>query len=277
MVWNIQEQVRVRVSDCGYIKQVATRVRAMSSCFAGAQSSSSAALRQQISDLTKQLAAAKQPLRRQAKAEKRRPRPRGLTKHQEHLVSGIYVLSEYDARVAASKLVSLHPQGDSLSLEEAERLVEDIFVSLPDGFAADVCNPSDKAWKLVNKAAHAYLAGHKTVCWVERQNVMHGVAPTSTAVRDHFEDVLREARGQGAEVAVSNMTKPCARIWAARWCRRWGVRRGTLQKVEPLDATVIRAKVPCLWFRRWNLSVKFLIFGVQFSYPFSGPTFFYHM
>lgn len=167
-------------------------------------------------------------------------RPRGLTARAEQVVGGIYVLSNYNRCLAAQKLIALHSaKSPCPSLLQAERLVEDIFMALPDDFAAHIHYPEGMAMQHVATEVRRYVAEAKTRDWVEQQNKEHGVAPTSLDARAQYEAALSSAGQDGGTL----LSPRSARKWTRRWQRRWGVMRGKLRKQEPLDPKLVSDKV----------------------------------
>ena len=123
----------------------------------------------------------------------------------------------------------------SLSFAEAERTVEDIFLTMPDDFPTKVWDPLDAAMKRICSAAHSFLAEFATFEWVANQNEEHGVAPSSVAARTQYEESLGIA-------GLASTSCKSARRWVRRWRRRWPVTRGKLQVAEPLAPGEIEAK-----------------------------------
>ena len=76
------------------------------------------------------------------------------------------------------------------SLTQAERLAEDIYLSMPGDFSAHVWNPPDAALRRLCSAAHAFLPEHAMFSWVEKQNVEYGVTPGSFAARSKHEEFV---------------------------------------------------------------------------------------
>ena len=162
-------------------------------------------------------------------------KPFSLTPTAERLVVGVYVLSDYNTTQAAQKLMSFKSTGASCStLLEAERLVEDIFMSMPDDFVANILCAEDPATKRIAAAARSYIAESRTVDWVEQQNLARGIAPSSVAARIQFEELSHAHAPASSSIGLRG-----ARQWARRWSRRWAVKRGNLHRQEPLDTQVL--------------------------------------
>ena len=200
-------------------------------------------LRERRKQLSKQIAAVKA-----AGAGMRRKLRRrgnfGITQYQERLVSTIYVLSNCTSRPAAHKLLQLRSSEQVPdSLTQAERLAEDIYLSMPEDFSAHVWNPPDAAMKRLCSAAHAFLAEHAMFSWVERQNVEHGVTPGSVAARSKYEEFMLHGAITKLLPGDPLISNKHARQWVRRWRRRWPVKRGKIQKAEPLAPGEVEAKV----------------------------------
>jgi len=163
-----------------------------------------------------------------------------LTRHGKQLVASIYVLSDFDTTLAAQKLIALHstakPPPD---LGQAKRLVEDLFISMPDNFIELMYGQLDRSTQRVVASARAYLAEAATRDWVEKQNRQHGVAPRYAMARAQYDRVLREnSHGERAEVTAKS-----ARQWVKRWRKRWGVKRGRLKTSDVLSPGLLVDKV----------------------------------
>ena len=198
-------------------------------------------LRQQCKELTENIAMASRPKKLAAHASKRRPRAFGITPRQERLVSAVYVLDECKVDAAVQRLISLHPDGaNALSFAQAERLVEDIFLKMPENFAADIWEPPDAAMRRLCNAARKFLAQSKVFGWVEGQNLDHGVAPSSVDVKDKYDEFMLP---DSAAAASDQSSRSTLKQWARRWSRRWGVKRGKILQAEPLDPGHIADKV----------------------------------
>ena len=216
---------------------------AMSAFDVGAPPSSMVqSLREHRKELSKQigvLRAADEVMRRKS----RRRGCFGITQYQERLVSTIYVLSNCSSRPAAHKLLQLRSSETvPLSLAQAEQLAEDIFLSMPEHFSAHVWNPPDTAMRCLCSAAHGFLAEHEMFSWVEMQNVEHGVAPGSVAARSKYEEFMLHGVTTKLLPGDPSISSKHARQWVRRWRRRWQVKRGKIQKVEPLQPGEIEAK-----------------------------------
>ena len=152
------------------------------------------ALREQRADISKQIAQSRVAADRRKLNERRRPKTFGITEYQERLVSAIYILSGCKSLPAAHKFMHLQTgEAKSLGLAQAERTVEDIFLTMPDDFPTKVWDPLDAARKRICSAAHSFLAEFATFEWVAKQNEEHGVAPSSVAARTQYEKSLDTA------------------------------------------------------------------------------------
>lgn len=131
-------------------------------------------------------------------------------------------------------------------------MVEDMFLRQSDDFVMSVAHPSDDSTKKTLAQAQSFIADHEVFCWVETQNVTHGVAPSSVAARVKFE----EARSK-LGLAVGEVTPKHARQWARRRRRRWPVKRGSLKRSEPISAEDAIGKATLQWVHRPTFSVIF--------------------
>ena len=215
-------------------------------------------------------------------------RPFGLTPYREQLVAAIYVLSEFDTSLAAQKLISLRSTSEpSPNLGQARRLVEDVFISMPENFAELLYGPPpDLYTQRLVAAARAYIAEAATRDWVEKQNEQHGDALHYASARAQYEPALSSCSG----APQAEVTAKSARQWVKRWRRRWGVKRGKLKTRDVLSPGLLVDKVAWLSFmdRRflheelWNrgpvfepafrahLLIPYKAKGLKRG-PFSGP------
>ena len=182
------------------------------------------------------------------KAAKRREQRRaqrcldGIPAGTARLVAAVFALTDYDADMAGRVLLSLGVAAWPVQdLDRAKRAVEDAFIRQPDDFAATMQTPpdNDHASKRLAATARRLIGEAKTRDWVERQNLDHGVAPSSLRARAYFDTVHNDGNQGDAFVSPKH-----ARQWARRWGRRWGVKRGKVHRQEPLDHEAIAAKEP---------------------------------
>ena len=165
-------------------------------------------------------------------------RASSLTPAAERLVMAVYVLSNYNSSIAGKLLLSYGKTHlADASLQEAERAVENMFMSFPDDVAQTLSYPEDAAHARTATAAKRYIAEHGVASWVEKQNVQHGVAPGSLSARRQYEEQLRSSN-----VTSASLGARAARRWVQRWRRRWGIRRGKIVRQAPLDAETVVSK-----------------------------------
>ena len=221
------------------------------------------------------LSAAVKQVQGKKKLEKRKVqrrhqrRPDGITAVTARLVAAVFALSNYDADLAAKVLLS-HGVADwpVKDLDRAKRTVEDAFLRQPDDFAATMQTPPDNnhVTRRLAETARRLIGEAKTRDWVQKQNVDHGVAPSSLSARAYFDTVYKDGdRGDAF------MSPKHARQWARRWGRRWGVKHGRVHRQEPLDREAITAKEPWIEIQKGN--DRFCVFYVSICRPSFGPVF----
>ena len=200
-------------------------------------------------------------LRKQAVNAQRSSKNTGvMTHHQQRVAAAVYVLSRHDVKLAGEKVLT-YPcsKGFGTTQQQAERMVEDVFTSLPDGFSSSLDDPVDAATSRIVQEAKKFIAESGTDDWVEGQNLQQGVAPSSSAARRQYESLLRQ---DGVSVAQVHGRS------ARRWAQRWRAKRGKSRRQERVEPEAIRGKVS------WNglVCARFFVkFAVLFSGPFSGP------
>jgi hypothetical protein len=196
----------------------------------------------------------------------------GYTQFASRSVVAVYMLSEYDEALAAKKLLSFCRVGSPVPCnQEAECLVKDMVVAMPDAFIESRFDPHGSVAERLVSSAKRYIAEAKTVEWVAVQNMQHGVAPSSLGARAEFDRMhLLDDSPTAAKTA---------RQWARRWKRRWCVSRGRLRREEPMTKGTVTGKVS--WTAISNeklvhhLRSFFASNAAHFSCPFSGQWFYY--
>ena len=147
-----------------------------------------------------------------------RPGPLNLTHHAQQVIVAVCALSWYDTTVAAQKLLTYKSVSQAgTTLEQARRVVEDLFQQLPDGFSADVERPDTADMRRIATAAKRFIAESERQRWVEQQNLCQGVAPGSVVARDQYEQSLARHGVVPAAIPAKG-----ARQWIRRWCTRMG-------------------------------------------------------
>ena len=162
-----------------------------------------------------------------------------------HAVLIIYGLAEYNAAPAVKFLASSGRKRHwpAKSEEELAALVEDLFLQTdPDDFAAlvDSGAPSDPG---AMQVAVGVVQEWRLAAWTQCLNYTKGVAPRTEALLRQFEKSrlgLPEAVRPAYRGAVEH---PPARVWAARWRRRWGGFYGQLRVREAISVEEMRNKV----------------------------------
>lgn len=118
------------------------------------------ALRGQLRSVQAALA----PLRKSAadaSRQQKKYRPQGLSPYEEPLVVAVYIFSSFNTSLAASKWLAIRKSSsEALSDLQAERLVEDFYIKLPDNFTADLHYPPNAAMQRLAAAARTYIAEH---------------------------------------------------------------------------------------------------------------------
>ena len=160
----------------------------------------------------------------------------GLSCHSERKVLAVYALSNWDLSLAlrAAQRLSRLPQcsaafptSDFVRALFRNHNWED-FVMLHDEGSA--------LWGPARKFARQFLLEHDAWCWVKRQNLSQGVAPSAADVFHYYENKALQVEpcGQPRRRTVNK--------WAARWRARWGVRRACLRSADTVDPSILRDK-----------------------------------
>ena len=184
----------------------------------------------------------------------------GYTEFAAKSAVAVYVLSDGNSSTAARKLLTFRRvSSPDPSLQQAERLVEDMVIASPDAFMKTLYDAQSSRDKRLVSSALRFVAEARTVTWVANQNEKHGVAPSSVQARDEFDRLMGVPGGD-------DVSKRCARQWVRRWKRRWPVKRGRLRTEEPLTAEAITGKVPWLAFPPFQLQLP------DFKFSFESGT-----
>lgn len=160
----------------------------------------------------------------------------GLSCHSERKVLAVYALSNWDLSLAlrAAQRLSRLPQcsaafptSDFVRALFRNHNWEDFLMLHDEGSAL---------WGPARKFARQFLLEHDVWCWVKRQNLSQGVAPSAADVFHYYENKALQVEpcGQPRRRTVNK--------WAARWRARWGVRRACLRSADTVDPSILRDK-----------------------------------
>ena len=207
------------------------------------------ALRKQHEDLNAALAASRRELRK-TRAQARRARASDeaawkLGSGIVHAVLIMYGLARYNVSPAVKFLAgsARKRHWPSKSDEELGVFVEDLFLqSDPAEFDAlqDTEAPSDP---VAMKLAVDVVQEWRLAAWTQDLNYTKGVAPRTEAVLRQLEQA-RQALPEAVRPAHrGDVYHPPARVWAARWRKRWGGRHGRLRVREAIPVDDMRSKV----------------------------------
>jgi hypothetical protein len=198
-------------------------------------------------------------LNRARDQRRRESRPQangGFTQFVSSIAIAIYVLSR-SAAAAALYLsrqrrhpVPLELDGDGAELDT---LVErwHLQVDLEEITAVDF--PETPFHQRVRAAADRFLAEKAVVHWIGDANAK-GVAPSVADVADCFRRCLRQD-GDEADLSTRGRSQ---RSWAARFRKRWSLRRRRLRAKEPLSEERKIAKVRAFAFALVRLMFVFV-------------------
>ena len=78
--------------------------------------------------------------------------------------------------------------------------------------------------------------------WVECANLRQGVAPSTAAVLDQHERARLALPERVRPLARGVASQGKARVWAARWRQRWGLRHGSIPARDALLVQEMRKK-----------------------------------
>ena len=160
----------------------------------------------------------------------------GLSFHSERKVLAVYALSNWDLSLAlraAQRLSRLplcsaaFPTSDFVRALFRNHNWEDFLMLHDEGSAL---------WGPARKFARQFLLEHDAWCWVKRQNLSQGVAPSAADVFHYYENKALQVEpcGQPRRRTVNK--------WAARGRARWGVRRACLRSADTVDPSILRDK-----------------------------------
>ena len=202
-----------------------------------------ASRRKEISSQLKRLAAS------QAVAAKRR-RLSGFTSAEQDFALRLYVLASHDAKVPIfflkDKQVTRTAGNYAILSDEALKLLlEDWFVLLPEDVLAAIHNPVLPQAKKLNDRAMTVLHEHRLRMWVLQQNILKGLAPTTSTMNIRFDAIT----SGGAEYEMDDpatrgdVSASRNRMWSLRFRSRWGIHLGKVQSRDRMDTGDLTQKV----------------------------------
>ena len=202
-----------------------------------------ASRKKEISSQLKRLAAS------QAVAAKRR-RLTGFTCAEQDFALRLYVLASHDAKVPIfflkeKQITRTAGNYAILSDEALKLLLEDWFVLLPEDVLAAIHNPVLPQAKKLNDRAMTVLHEHRLRMWVLQQNILKGLAPTTSTMNIRFDAIT----SGGAEYEMDDpatrgdVSVSRNRMWSLRFRSRWGIHLGKVQSRDRMDTGDLTQKV----------------------------------
>ena len=123
-------------------------------------------------------------------------------------------------------------------------LIADIKVpilNLIDDFTdlCDEANPKDPG---AMRAAMKFWQEWSLAAWVEHSNFTKGVAPSTAAVLDRYEELRVDVPEAVRPAARGVVAQGKARAWAFRTRKRWGLVHGSIPTREDMPVEELRQK-----------------------------------
>ena len=185
----------------------------------------------------------------QALAAKRR-RFNGFTCVEQDFALRLYVLAAHDVKVPVfflkEKQVTRTGGNYAILSDDALKIVlEDWFTSLPEDELAAIHHPVLPQQKKLNDRAMTFLHEHRLRLWVLEQNVLKGLAPTTSTMNIRFDSIT----SGGAEYEMDDpatrgdVSVSCNRMWSLRFRSRWGIQRGKVPSRDRMDTGDLTQKV----------------------------------
>ena len=140
-----------------------------------------------------------------------------------------------------------HRQWPERSEDELRAIVEDSFLRATshqaglDEFAAllDTSSPSDpRAMQVALRVVQEW----RLVAWTRSLNYDKGVSLSTEAVLQRLEQARLSLPEAARPAPRGTVDQGAARIWAARWRRRWGGRHGQIRAREAISLDDMRSK-----------------------------------
>lgn len=160
-----------------------------------------------------------------------------LPENQENIALLIYSLANYNAGPAAHFLEQYlrATYKHTLAMDVLCKQVEELFVNCDETQLAADCDAVHTSRPLLLAKAQKFLAEWRMYTYVERQNLHHGVAPTTQMLleRKHFEQ-WGPQRG-AVEIMEHHAGNWKGRRWALRWRTRWQIRIKSLRAMEDIS------------------------------------------
>ena len=202
-----------------------------------------ASRKKEISSQLKRLAAS------QAMAAKRR-RLSGFTFVEQTFAVRLYVLAATDAKVPIlflkEKQVSRTAGKYAILSDEALKLLlEEWFDLLAEDELAAIRNPVLPQQKKLHDRAMTFLHEHRLRLWVLEQNILKGLAPTTSTMNIRFDAITSggaeyemDDRATRGDVSLSRN-----RMWSLRFRSRWDIHLGKVQSRDRMDTADLTEKV----------------------------------
>ena len=185
----------------------------------------------------------------QAMAAKRR-RFSGFTCVEQDVALRLYVLAAHDVKVPVfflkEKQVTRTGGNYAILSDDALKIVlEDWFTSLPEDELAAIHHPVLPQQKKLNDRAMTFLHEHRLRIWVLEQNVLKGLAPTTSTMNIRFDSIT----SGGAEYEMDDpatrgdVSLSRNRMWSLRFRSRWDIQLGKVQSRDRMDTADLIGKV----------------------------------
>jgi hypothetical protein len=202
----------------------------------------------ELSSQLKRLAAA------QAVSAKRR-RLSGFTHAEQTFAVRLYVLAAHDVKIPIlflkeKQITRTAGNYPILSDDALKLLVEDWFVLLTEDELSTLHNPVLPQQKKLHDRATKFVHEHRLRLWVLQQNILKGLAPTTSTMNMQFDGIT----SGGAEYEVDDpatrgdVSVSRNRMWALRFRSRWDIHLGKVPSRERMDTHVLTEKVAVPWY-----------------------------
>ena len=177
-------------------------------------------------------------------AQKRLRSQRRFPKALQRVALILYDKGRHDPAAAAEFLAKEAQKRQWPAKPEAEvrRIPQDWFLEIDINDFNDLCDSARPSDPGAMRLAMQFWQEWSLAAWVEDANFSKGVAPSTAAVLDRYEQ-LRLDVPEAARPAARGVVSQCkARAWALRFRKRWGLKHGAIPAVDDVPVQEMNQK-----------------------------------
>lgn len=218
--------------------------------------SASQAARLALSEVRKQLRAARRVEKRTATAAQAEWRltpdaeddgcPIGAVPDFTKVALILYGRAGYKADAAAAFLAreAAKRKWVAKPVAEVRQLVSEAFLKVKLEDYTNLCDMGTTTYHVVMGVANRFWEEWALVAWAKDANLRLGVAPSTEAVLERAEKIRMQLPADWRPASRGSAASTKARSWCSRLRLRWGARHGAVRTRDDLTAEEMRNKVP---------------------------------